>query len=65
MGQHIKEWWVNMRGIYNVHYKRVAPIVAATMADYGLPYHVQPTFLQALAAHAAMLKKLGRGQLIL
>jgi linoleoyl-CoA desaturase len=47
-------------GICHVHYKKLAPIVQSTMAEFGLPYHVQPTFLRALAEHAKMLKKLGK-----
>ena len=46
-------------GVCHVHYKRIAPIVQATASDFGLPYHVQPTFLRALLAHARMLKILG------
>jgi len=47
-------------GVCHVHYKKIAPIVRATASDFGLPYHVQPTFLQALMAHARMLKMLGK-----
>ncbi|MDP4129572.1 MAG: acyl-CoA desaturase [Bacteroidota bacterium] len=47
-------------GVCHVHYQRLAPIVRATAAEFGLPYHVQPTFRKALLEHARMLKKLGR-----
>jgi linoleoyl-CoA desaturase len=47
-------------GVCHVHYRKLAPIVQATAASYGLPYHVQPTFFQALRKHAQMLKILGR-----
>jgi linoleoyl-CoA desaturase len=47
-------------GVCHVHYRKLAPIVQSTAASYGLPYHVQPTFRQALRKHAQMLKKLGR-----
>jgi linoleoyl-CoA desaturase len=47
-------------GICHVHYPKLAPIVKAATAAYNIPYHVEPTFLQALAGHARMLKKLGR-----
>jgi linoleoyl-CoA desaturase len=47
-------------GVCHVHYKRIAPIVRATASEFGLPYHVQPTFLRALLAHARMLKILGK-----
>ncbi|WP_257668422.1 fatty acid desaturase family protein [Parapedobacter tibetensis] len=46
--------------ICHVHYPKIAPIVKATTAEFGLPYHEQPTFLKALQEHAKMLKKLGR-----
>jgi len=47
-------------GVCHVHYRKLAPIVRSAIADFGLPYHVQPTFLRALSEHAKMLKKLGR-----
>ena len=46
--------------ICHVHYRKLAPIVEATMSEFGLPYNVQPTFLGALLEHSKMLKKLGR-----
>jgi linoleoyl-CoA desaturase len=46
-------------GVCHVHYKKLAPIVKSTTAAFGLPYHVQPTFLKAILEHAKMLKKLG------
>jgi linoleoyl-CoA desaturase len=46
--------------ICHVHYRKLAPIVRKTAWEFGLPYHVQPTFLKALLEHARMLKKLGR-----
>jgi linoleoyl-CoA desaturase len=47
-------------GVCHVHYKELAPIVRATTAAFGLPYHVQPTFLKAVLEHARMLKNLGK-----
>jgi linoleoyl-CoA desaturase len=47
-------------GICHVHYPKIASIVKAKAEEFGLPYHVQPTFLRALSEHARMLKKLGR-----
>lgn len=47
--------------ICHVHYRRLAPIVKKTAEEFGLPYYEYPTFLEALWAHAVMLKKLGRG----
>ena len=46
--------------ICHVHYKALAPIVQETAAEFGLPYHVYPTFRSAVAAHFRMLKTLGR-----
>lgn len=47
-------------GICHVHYPKLAPIVKKTAAEFGIPYHVEPTYLKALAGHVRMLKKLGR-----
>jgi linoleoyl-CoA desaturase len=46
--------------ICHVHYPQIAPIVRSTALSFGIPYHVQPSFLQALSLHVKMLKKLGR-----
>jgi len=46
--------------ICHVHYRKIAPIIKSTTLSFGIPYHVQPTFLKALLEHAKMLKKLGR-----
>jgi linoleoyl-CoA desaturase len=46
--------------VCHVHYRKLAPIVQAITEQYRLPYHVQPTFFQALRKHAEMLKILGR-----
>lgn len=47
-------------GVCHVHYRKLAPIVQSTTAAYGLPYHMEPTFMKALLEHARMLKWLGR-----
>jgi linoleoyl-CoA desaturase len=47
-------------GICHVHYPKLAPIVKAETAAFGIPYHEEPTFRKALAGHVKMLKKLGR-----
>jgi linoleoyl-CoA desaturase len=49
-------------GVCHVHYRKLAPIVKETTAQFGLPYHVEPTFWKALADHVRMLKILGRGE---
>jgi linoleoyl-CoA desaturase len=67
---HILSWFIGglnyqiehhlFTGVCHVHYRKLAPIVQSTAIAYGLPFHVQPTFLRALREHAKMLKKLGR-----
>jgi linoleoyl-CoA desaturase len=49
--------------ICHIHYKSISPIVRETAREYGIPYHVQKNFIQALAEHYKMLKILGRGEL--
>jgi len=46
--------------ICHVHYPQLAPIVKKTAADFGVVYHTEPTFWDALRGHVKMLKKLGR-----
>jgi len=47
-------------GVCHVHYPELAAIVQSSTSSLGIPYHVEPTFLKALAGHVRMLKKLGR-----
>ncbi|MCB0571133.1 MAG: acyl-CoA desaturase [Phaeodactylibacter sp.] len=46
--------------ICHIHYPKLSRIVRETAERFGLPYHVQPTFLIALGNHAKMLRQLGR-----
>jgi linoleoyl-CoA desaturase len=46
--------------ICHVHYRKISAIVKSVALAYGLPYNVQPTFLQAIYAHGKMLRQLGR-----
>jgi linoleoyl-CoA desaturase len=46
--------------ICHVHYPQIAPIVADTAKEFGLPYVQFPAFSTALASHIRLLKKLGR-----
>jgi linoleoyl-CoA desaturase len=46
--------------ICHIHYPAIAPIVAATAHEYGLPYIHYPTFGAAFRSHVRMLKNLGR-----
>ncbi len=45
--------------ISHVHYPKIATIVQKKAEEYGLPYHVNRTFLGALWQHTRMLKQLG------
>lgn len=47
--------------ICHVHYKAISPIVKQTAHEFGLPYHENPTFTQAIISHFRHLKKLGTG----
>jgi linoleoyl-CoA desaturase len=47
--------------ICHAHYPALAPIVEACAREFGLPYHVNATFLSALASHARLLREVGRG----
>jgi linoleoyl-CoA desaturase len=46
--------------ICHVHYPKLAPIVEKTAEEFGIEYHVEPTYWEALKGHVRMLKKLGR-----
>lgn len=46
--------------ICHIHYKHIALIVQQTAAEFGIPYHVQPTFRAALVSHIHRLKELGK-----
>ena len=46
--------------VCHMHYPKIAPIVRETALEYGLPYNVYPTFLDALIEHGKMLKQLGK-----
>ncbi|MCF8448985.1 MAG: acyl-CoA desaturase [Taibaiella sp.] len=46
--------------ISHVHYPQIAKIVKSTAEQYGVPYKVMPTFVNALAEHWRMLKKMGQ-----
>lgn len=46
--------------ICHVHYRAIAPIVAQTAKEFGVPYKSKDTFWDALVAHARQLKSLGQ-----
>jgi len=45
--------------VCHIHYRKIAPIVAATAREFNLPYNVQKTFARALVEHGRMLRTLG------
>ena len=48
--------------ICHIHYPALAKIVEATSREYGVKYHVEPTFMSGLRSHYRYLKKMGRPQ---
>lgn len=47
--------------VCHIHYRAIAPIVERCAKDHGLPYLHSGSFPSALASHARLLGKLGRG----
>ncbi|HEX2901136.1 MAG TPA: acyl-CoA desaturase [Bacteroidia bacterium] len=45
--------------ICHIHYPKIAPIVEATAKEYGIPYILKPTLMDAIVSHARKLKELG------
>ncbi len=45
--------------ICHIHYPKIAPIVAATAKEYGVPYIMKPTLWEAIRSHGRKLKELG------
>jgi linoleoyl-CoA desaturase len=46
--------------VSHIHYRKISKYVKETAQKYGLPYHVQGSFIAAILNHARMLKMLGR-----
>ena len=46
--------------ICHVHYRKIAPIVEQTAKEFGVPYKSKDTFLDAVIAHARLMRELGR-----
>jgi linoleoyl-CoA desaturase len=46
--------------VCHVHYKKLTKIVAETAQEYGMPYHIKKSMLQAIIDHTRMLRSLGR-----
>jgi linoleoyl-CoA desaturase len=45
--------------VCSIHYPAISAIVQDVAAEYGLPYHDQPSFRSAVASHYRMLRRLG------
>lgn len=45
--------------ISHIHYKDISSIVQSKVKEYGLPYHVNKSFVEAIWQHTKMLKLLG------
>ena len=50
--------------ICHIHYPKIAPIVEATAKEYGIPYHVNKSFVSAFFSHLRHLKDLGSNERI-
>ncbi|GAA0881118.1 acyl-CoA desaturase [Algoriphagus jejuensis] len=50
--------------ICHVHYRKIAPIVKATAAEFNIPYHSKKTFFDALQSHFKMLYYLGNTEMV-
>lgn len=48
--------------VCHVHYKSLTKIVAETALEFGMPYHVNKSFLNAIRTHTTMLRLLGKKQ---
>jgi linoleoyl-CoA desaturase len=46
--------------ICHVHYRAISPIVEKTAIEFGLPYKSKETFLEAIIAHAQIMRELGK-----
>jgi len=46
--------------ICHVHYPKIAPIVAQTAKEFGVPYLYNDSFAKAFASHVRLLSKLGK-----
>ncbi|HEX8516480.1 MAG TPA: acyl-CoA desaturase [Bacteroidia bacterium] len=49
--------------ICHVHYPKIAPIVAATAAEFGVPYIYNESFTSAFISHMKIIHQLGRDEL--
>ncbi len=47
-------------GICHIHYQDLSGIVAETVKEFGMPYHIKKTFGAAIWDHIKMLQQLGK-----
>ena len=50
--------------VCHVHYKALTSIVAETASEFGMPYHVNKSFLSAIRRHTTMLRELGKQEVV-
>lgn len=50
--------------ICHIHYPEISKIIEKKAQEYGVPYHMNDTFLGALNSHYKMLKKFGREEVL-
>ncbi|MBL6444877.1 acyl-CoA desaturase [Fulvivirga sp. 29W222] len=50
--------------ICHIHYPEISKIVSRIAQKHGVPYHVNPTFLGALASHYKTLKRFGSNKTV-
>lgn len=50
--------------VCSIHYPAISRIVEATAKEYGVPYHMNDTFLGAVASHYRVLKKHGQADFV-
>jgi linoleoyl-CoA desaturase len=48
--------------ISHIHYREISKIVQSKAEKYGLPYHINKSYISAVLQHIKMLKLLGRSQ---
>ncbi len=46
--------------VCHIHYRKISHIVEKTAMEFGLPYNMNPSIVNAIASHMRMLKALGR-----
>jgi linoleoyl-CoA desaturase len=70
LGERLLTWYIGGLNYQTEHhlfprlphtaYPVVAPVVAATCAEFAVPYHVQPSLGIAIRSHYRHVRRLGR-----